>query len=590
MEESQVSMYSYPHYSGLWRHIDEHDLQGAADHPDLERCINDKQRGRTPLFLACLRRDHEMIHLLLQHGADPNIVCRGATTLYMCCIYGQPETVQLLLDHKADPNTVVTVHHTVPLHVAANKGIMELLDMLLAHGADTEIASPKYGTALHVAISKNHQRTARRLMDVGALPNAVNADGETPLHLAAYGGLLDCVRLLLQHGDLDATIKEHIDGNTPLHVATLWHREKIALALISAFPDLVHVRNTSERQSPMFYASDAIKRAIKNSMANKGLGFPDLVHSKVFSDITFIIGDRSIPAHRIIIFARCKFLWQLVTLSPSKTTVVIRDRDCDVTSFISILKYIYTDTLQMDPSNLGRLTTLAEKYQLGRLVKMALDKHTTIVVRVPESTFRQDLGSVIEDYYLADVAFMVDEEQREVLCHKCVLARHDYFRTMWTSGLKEATIPVVNLPDLPYEVFLAIQYYTYTWQLEPDLESGLLCLLLEAARWFMIDGLRLATENQLSKLICDEDASQLFEIADTYKAFFLREECFDHIATNFSKIKNHPHFVNILRDDLREEVLEFVARQEKSLEEPQAQTLTLVERVRSVPRRTVSLG
>lgn len=50
--------------------------------------------------------------------------------------------------------------------------------------------------------------------------------GQTPLHLAASEGLLDCVEILLQAG---ADVFAHDSmGHTPLDLARIWCRRKVA--------------------------------------------------------------------------------------------------------------------------------------------------------------------------------------------------------------------------------------------------------------------------------------------------------------------------------------------------------------------------
>lgn len=83
--------------------------------------------------------------------------CRGVTPLYLCCLYGEEESVELLLQYGANHSCLCTSRKIAPLHLAASKGILSMLQMLIKAGADPNVLSPKYGTPLHVAAAKNHQ-------------------------------------------------------------------------------------------------------------------------------------------------------------------------------------------------------------------------------------------------------------------------------------------------------------------------------------------------------------------------------------------------------------------------------------------------
>jgi uncharacterized protein len=80
----------------------------------------------------------------------------------------------------------------------------------------------------------------RELTTSLAQPDAVNAysyDGWTPLHLAAFFGQLDAVRVLLAAGaDVHAVSRNSLE-NTPLHAATAGRHSDVALALFEAGAD-----------------------------------------------------------------------------------------------------------------------------------------------------------------------------------------------------------------------------------------------------------------------------------------------------------------------------------------------------------------
>jgi len=76
-----------------------------------------------------------------------------------------------------------------PLHVAALEGHREVVELLLAHGADVNAMS-KYGdTPLHFAITHRNVDVATALYKAGADVNIENDDGDTATSLGAKVGL-----------------------------------------------------------------------------------------------------------------------------------------------------------------------------------------------------------------------------------------------------------------------------------------------------------------------------------------------------------------------------------------------------------------
>ena len=53
---------------------------------------------------------------------------------------------------------------------------------------------------LHDAAASGDTETCKRLLDAGADVDARAADGQTPLHVAAYYSRIETAALLLEHG------------------------------------------------------------------------------------------------------------------------------------------------------------------------------------------------------------------------------------------------------------------------------------------------------------------------------------------------------------------------------------------------------
>lgn len=158
-------------------------------------------QSMSPIQAAASRCRKEVIHILLQNGADVNCPARnsGGVTPLQAVIslhpdLGLPGTVaklrviQLLLQHGANINAAPAwTFGFTALQAAAFVGNVQVANFLISQGADVNAPACKYGggTALSLAARERHTGMVELLLKAGA---AVPADGVlTPSFGAEYG-------------------------------------------------------------------------------------------------------------------------------------------------------------------------------------------------------------------------------------------------------------------------------------------------------------------------------------------------------------------------------------------------------------------
>ena len=218
--------------------------------------------GTTPLMVAVTNAHWDVAAALLDAGADPNAAGPGYTALHLIPRVRKPgvgdndpapygsgrmsslDLVRKLAEHGADLNARmterrnlnVTRHHEVgstPFMLAALVADAELMRMLTELGADPLAKNDEFSTPLMAAAGLGTRspgedagteeevlEVVELLLEIGDDINAVDDNGETAMHGAAYKNLPRVVEFLAANGaDIDVWNEENRYGWTPLTIA-----------------------------------------------------------------------------------------------------------------------------------------------------------------------------------------------------------------------------------------------------------------------------------------------------------------------------------------------------------------------------------
>lgn len=120
--------------------------------------------GQTPFIKAALAGDITLMHLLLKHGADPNIATNEGSTALMAAsgvnwVVAQTfsrsdaeylEAAELCLELGADVNAVNSQGFS-PMHGATNRGLDAMVKLLAAHGSKLDVKDKQGRTPMTFA-------------------------------------------------------------------------------------------------------------------------------------------------------------------------------------------------------------------------------------------------------------------------------------------------------------------------------------------------------------------------------------------------------------------------------------------------------
>ncbi|KAB0390008.1 hypothetical protein E2I00_004129 [Balaenoptera physalus] len=124
--------------------------------------------------------------------------------------------------HDSEGKTAVEVFRRLcylfsSFHLAATKGHVECLRVMVTHGVDVTAQDTAGHSALHLAAKNSHHECIKKLLQSKCPAESIDSSGKTALHYAAAQGCLQAVQVLCEHKS-PINLKD-LDGNIPLLLA-----------------------------------------------------------------------------------------------------------------------------------------------------------------------------------------------------------------------------------------------------------------------------------------------------------------------------------------------------------------------------------
>ncbi|XP_055528311.1 ankyrin repeat and BTB/POZ domain-containing protein 2 isoform X2 [Wyeomyia smithii] len=480
-------------------------IQALSLVPPTTRYDTLNHQGVTALMIAAVRNDDAAIQTLLDAGADPNIEvptvgttnCPAIhpetqhwTALTFAACKGNYQAIRILLERGAHVEGGARLSEDkctlTPLQVASGGGVVEVVSLLLAHGA--------------------HAFLSTQLKDSLCFSGSAQRGCYSAISVAAAHGQRVSLRKLLSH---------------PLAPGS---REVLSLEEMLAEGDSTS-RNQLERQTevpPTLNKTQikSLQEAMYHSAENNHL------------DITIELRALGVP------WTLHCWMHALAAAHELRLDAVI---DQLLQDFLQVCPDDYSQ--QFVTECLPLLFNIFRYSKKEGTTLLLADIFSTCfgwepIKPIKEPVLQPSNGSRIDPKFvnnpeLSDVTFRV--ENRIFYGHKIVLVTASpRLQSMLSSKLNEGTgTPTVQINDIRYHIFELVMQFLYSGGCNTlDVAAGDVLELMAAASFFQLEGLLRYTEARCAEMIDIDNVVAMYIHAKVYNAQKLMEYCQGFLLQN----------------------------------------------------------
>uniref|UniRef100_A0A8C1ILP5 Ion transport domain-containing protein n=1 Tax=Cyprinus carpio TaxID=7962 RepID=A0A8C1ILP5_CYPCA len=243
-------------------------VESATHNMSLRHCselnVQDEQ-GRTPLHWAVEQNQQQSCVLLLELGADPNILNNAMMgPLHLAVTKRYNHLVEVLFQScdKTDANLEGDLGNT-PVMMACCTNNCQAIQFLFKHGAKMCIQNKLGHYAIHTVAFAGAKEAMEMVLEIGeelgistsVHINYLDKTKSTPLHLSVRGGNIEVIKLCIIKGA--RVDQQQCDKSTALHFACTQgalEAVKIMLSSYNKVEDIINIRDGAN-QTPLHRSS-----------------------------------------------------------------------------------------------------------------------------------------------------------------------------------------------------------------------------------------------------------------------------------------------------------------------------------------------
>lgn len=222
--------------------------------------------SQSMVYIAISSSSSELLKILLQNGADPNIEGgQYKTALQYACACGYDDEAMTLLNHGAKVD-IYGGSYESSLIAACYKGSTEIVRRLIANGSDVNHAGGKYVCALYAACLYNNEDIVEMLLEQKPKMDIYGDKYDNPLQVACASGKIAIAKRLIEAGS-DLNRKGGFYG-TALYAACIVEKKDLVELLLDNGAD-PNTQECGDRDNPLQTACEAGNEAIVRLLLEK---------------------------------------------------------------------------------------------------------------------------------------------------------------------------------------------------------------------------------------------------------------------------------------------------------------------------------